>query len=150
MSDNSSTHSKPLGNEDESGFSFVKEILSGDPTCAINFDRIQKHPVKGYIIFEFLLCEEAQVVNPHSSHPNRYWNKNARKFISLFKVSQDLKATLFLVNYAKQGTKHENKILVIKVNKIDDNKGITDSKVTKMTRASFQKWFRELNKECCA
>lgn len=106
------THSKPLGIDDESGFHFVKELLHGDPTCAINFDRLQKHPTKGYIIFEFLLCAETQRVTPHTSHPNRYWGKNARKFISLFEAAQALNATLFLVNYAKVGTPHAEKVKV--------------------------------------
>jgi len=141
--------SKPLGNDDESGFSFVKEILKGDPTCAINFDRLQKHPQRGYIIFEFLLCEEAQVVNPFSSHPNRYWNKNAQKFISLFRVAVDLKATLYLVNYAKAGTKHANKVKVMKVLEIDNSKGITKEESKEFTRAEFSDWFRNLNKESC-
>ena len=73
--------SKPLGHDDESGFSFVREILQGDPTYAINFDRLQQHPKLGYLIFEFLLCEEVQVVTPNTSHPNKYWYKNSRKFI---------------------------------------------------------------------
>lgn len=141
--------SKPLGNDDESGFSFVKEILKGDPTCAINFDRLQKHPEKGYVIFEFLLCEEAQVVNPHTSHPNRYWHKNAQKFISLFTVALDLKATLYLVNYAKARTKHADKVKVIKVLNIDKAKGITEEVVKDFTREEFAEWFRKLNKESC-
>ena len=141
--------SKPLGHEDESGFAFVKEILQGDSTYAINFDRLQKHPEKGYIIFEFLLCEEAQFVNPHTSHPNRYWHKNAQKFISLFNVAKDLKATLFLVNYAKLGTKHEDKIKVIRMEEIDEQNGITKEKITDFTRSAFAKWFRELNAQCC-
>ena len=141
--------SKPLGFDDESGFSFVKEILHGDPTCAVNFDRLQKHPVRGYIIFEFLLCEEAQVVNPFTSHPSRYWHKNAQKFISLFNVSVDLKATLYLVNYAKAGTKHEDKIKVMKVLEIDSQKGITKEEVKQFNRKEFADWFRKLNAECC-
>jgi hypothetical protein len=141
--------SKPLRKEDESGFSFVKEILSGDPTCAINFDRLQKHPQRGYIIFEFLLCEESQVVNPHTSHPNRYWNKNARKFISLFKVAKALAAQLYLVNYAKPGTKHEDKVLVIKVDEIDEEKGITKEQIKQFKKKEFAEWFRKLNQECC-
>lgn len=141
--------SKPLGFDDESGFSFVKEILKGDPTCAVNFDRLQKHPVRGYIIFEFLLCEETQVVNPFTSHPSRYWNKNAQKFISLFNVSVDLKAVLYLVNYAKLGTKHEDKIKVIKVLEIDNQKGITKEEVKEFNRKDFADWFRKLNAECC-
>ena len=107
--------SKPLGIDDISGFEFVKETLDGDPTYAINFDRLQKHPKHGYIIFEFLLCDEAQSVNPHTSHPRRYWHKNSRKFISLFHVAKDLPGMLFLVNYAKKGTRHEDKIKVIQV-----------------------------------
>ena len=140
--------SKPLGKEDESGFAFVKEILQGDPTFAINFDRLQKHPERGYIIFEFLLCEEAQSVTPHSSHPNRYWHKNKRKFISLFHVARDLHATLYLVNYAKSGTVHEDKIKVIKVKNLDEENGITAETCKNWTRKEFSDWFRKLNKEC--
>ena len=44
--------SKSLGHDDQSGFEFVKELLGGESTAAINFDRLQKHPRLGYIIFE--------------------------------------------------------------------------------------------------
>ena len=141
--------SKQLSNDDSSGFEFVKEILEGDPTCAINFDRLQKHSTKGYIIFEYLLCEEHQFVTPHTSHPNRYWHKNSQKFISLFQVAKDLPATLFLVNYAKKGTKHEDLVKVIKVLEIENSKGITKEVNWDMTREKFKMWFRQLNKECC-
>lgn len=141
-------HSKPLGISDESAFSFVKEILSGDPTFAINFDRLQKHPIYGYIIFEFLLCDESQFVTPHTSHPNRYWHKNSQKFISLFNVSKDLPAILYLVNYAKKNTKHEDKIRLIKVKGIDNKNGIIDEEIHNMTRVEFSDFFRKLNKEC--
>ncbi len=141
--------SKQLINDDSSGFEFVKEILDGDPTCAINFDRLQKHPEKRYMIFEYLLCEEVQTVTPHTSHPNKYWHKNSQKFISLFNVSKDLPAKLVLVNYDKKGTKHEDKVKVIVVKEIEDNKGITKSDETDMTREGFKKWFRQLNRECC-
>ena len=143
------SNSKPLGIEDKSGFAFVKEILKGDSTFAINFDRLQKHPQRGYIIFEFLLCEEKQLVNPHTSHPNRYWHKNSQKFISLFKVSQALKATLYLVNYAKTGTKHADKIKVMKIISVDDKNGITQEESNNSTRMEFSEWFRKLNAECC-
>ena len=142
-------NSKPLGIDDESGFSFVKEILGGDPTCAINFDRLQKHPSRGYIIFEFLLCDENQLVDPFSSHPNRYWHKNSQKFISLFNAAKDFNATLYLVNYAKKGTPHEDKILAIKVLNIDNKKGIIEEQSKKFSRVEFSEWFRELNSECC-
>ena len=139
--------SKALGSDDVSGFDFVKEILDGDSTYAINFDRLQKHPEKGYIIFEFLLCEEKQKVNPHSSHPKRYWHLNSRKFISLYNVARDLNAQLYLVNYAKKGTMHEGKIKVIKVITLN-NKGIEKEKIWDTSRELFSKWFKDLNKEC--
>lgn len=140
--------SKALGHDDSSGFIFAQEMLKGDPTAAINFDRIQKHPKRGYIIFEYLLCEEEQTVTPYTSHPNRYWNKNSRKFISLWEIAKDLDATLFLVNYAKLGTKNENEIRIIVVEDIDKNKGIIKEESIKTTREKFSEWFRKLNKEC--
>jgi len=139
--------SKALGSDDISGFDFVKEILDGDPTFAINFDRLQKHPSKGYIIFEFLLCEDTQTVSPHTSHPKRYWHKNSKKFISLFKVAKDLKAELYLVNYAKKNTTHEKKIKVIKVISLDKF-GIKKEQTWDTTKEAFSKWFKKLNKEC--
>jgi hypothetical protein len=140
--------SKPLGHDDVSGFSFVQEILKGDPTFAINFDRLQQHPHLGYLIFEFLLCEESQVVTPNTSHPNKYWHKNSRKFISLWKATKDLNATLYLVNYAKANTKHENKITAIKVLDIDYAKGIIKEQKKNFSRDEFGEWFRKLNSEC--
>lgn len=139
--------SKPLEKNDDSGFEFAKELLAGDPTAAINFDRIQKHPERGYIIFEYLLCEEEQNVTPFTSHPNRYWHKNSKKFISLWEIAKALNATLYLVNYAKRGTKHADKILLIEVQDMDES-GIKKQKVRKMTRAQFSDFFRKLNNEC--
>lgn len=141
-------NSKALGHDDSSGFDFTQEMLAGDVTAAINFDRVQKHPVKGYIIFEYLLCEEAQTVTPYTSHPNRYWHKNSRKFIALWNIAQDLDATLILVNYAKKGTKNEDKVKVMIVKEIDEKLGITKEKEYKWTRKQFSDWFRKLNKEC--
>ena len=123
-------------------------MLAGNPTYAINFDRLQKHPQRGYIIFEFLLTDEAQFVNPNTSHPNRYWHKNSRKFVALWQASRDLKATLFLVNYAKQGTKHQDKVTAIKVLDLDPLTGITKEQRRDFTRLEFGEWFRRLNSEC--
>lgn len=140
--------SKRLNQYDESGFQFAKEMLSDDTTSAVNFDRIQKHPKKGYIIFEYLLCEETQSVDPHSSHPNLYFNQNAMKFLSLWRAALDFHATLYLVNYAKKGTKHEDKIKVIEVTDVTNKKLIGNE--TKYTRSEFQAWFRTLNRECAS
>lgn len=140
--------SKSLGHADESGFVFAQEMLCGDPTAAINFDRIQRHPKRGYIIFEYLLCEESQPhVTPYTSHPKYYWQRNKQKFLALWQVTIDLKATLYLVNYAKKGTAHEDEILVIKVEDLNEN-GIIDQKIRKFNRKTFSNWFRNLNREC--
>jgi len=140
--------SKPLTHDDSSGFEFVKEILKGDATFAINFDRLQYHPQKGYIIFEFLLCDEKQQsVSPHTSHPSKYWHKNSQKFISLFQVSKALNAILYLVNYAKAGTKYEDEIRIIEVFEVDET-GITQEKTYETTREKFSASFRKLNIEC--
>lgn len=140
--------SKPLEHSDDSGFHFVKELLAGEPTYAINFDRLQKHPQLGYIIFEFLLTDASQIVTPNTSHPNKYWHKNSRKFISLWEATKALNATLYLVNYAKSNTAHANKVTAIKVLEIDSDKGITKEIKKDFTREEFAVWFRQLNKEC--
>ena len=75
-------------------------------------------------------------------------HKNSQKFISLFRVSEELKATLYLVNYAKAGTKHEDKVKVIKVIDIDEKVGITKEQVHEFNRKDFADWFRKLNAEC--
>lgn len=141
--------SKPLGHDYESGFLFAQEMLCGDKTAAVNFDRLQKHPVRGYIIFEYLLCEEGQTVTPYTSHPRRYWEKNKMKFLSLWRVAKSLNATLYLVNYAKKGTLHEDEILLIHVLDMDEN-GIKELPPQKGTRKEFSTWFRKLNRECMA
>jgi hypothetical protein len=140
-------NSKKLGHWDENSFLFKKEMLSGDVGYSIDFDGVQKHKERGYIIWEFLLCEKNQFVDPYTSHPNRYWHKNKNKFIRLFELSKKLEATLYLVNYAKSGTIHEDKILAIKVLSIDPVKGVSEQQIKKFTRASFKQWYRGLNEE---
>lgn len=143
--------SKVLGHDDESGFLFAQEMLSGDVTSAINFDRFMRHPDIGFIIMEYLLCEEDQMekhnTTPYTSHPNKYWNKNKRKFLSLWRAALDLKGSLYLVNYAKRGTIYEDQILLIKVKGMNEN-GIFDQETVQFNRSGFQGWFRQLNREC--
>jgi len=143
--------SKPISHGDKSAADFVIEMLKGDPTYAINFDRIQwDHTIQRYVILEYLLCDEAQFpkgVTPHTSHPNRYFHKNGRKFLSLWQVARDLNAVLYLVNYSKKGTAFENQVLLMEVQNVDaDNSPHVKTKDTQMTRAQYSAWFRELNK----
>jgi hypothetical protein len=142
--------SKPLGTGDESAADFVIEMLRGDDTYGINFDRVQWDKKRQrYVIVEFLLCDEKQFprgITPYTSHPNRYFHKNAQKFISLWKLAQELDAILYLINYSKEGTEHEDKVLGMRVLDVDSSSSMpVKTKNRKFTRAEFSKWFRDLN-----
>jgi hypothetical protein len=144
------TYSKPLGTEDASAVEFVQEMLQGDPTYGINFDRVQwDSEEERYVIVEFLLCEERQFkrgVTPYSSHPNRYFNLNAQKFISLWKLAQELEAKLYLVNYSKSGTKYQDQVLLMEVLNVDKGRTLpVETRDTRFTRKEFSEWFRALN-----
>lgn len=143
--------SKPLGHGDDSATEFVIEMLKGEPTFAINFDRVQWDSKNNcYVIIEYLLCDESQFakgITPHTSHPNRYFHKNAQKFISLWQVANDLHAILFLVNYSKKGTLHENQVLVMKVEEVRAETAAPVKTIDKKcTRDEYSTWFRNLNK----
>ena len=144
------TYSKPLGTGDASAVEFVQEMLQGDPTYGINFDRVQwDSEEERYVIVEFLLCEERQFkrgVTPYSSHPNRYFNLNAQKFISLWKLAQELEAKLYLVNYSKSGTKYQDQVLLMEVLNVDKGRTLpVETRDTRFTRKEFSEWFRALN-----
>lgn len=142
--------SKPLSSDDKSGAEFAREMLQGDPTFGINFDRIQWDSSQNcYVIVEFLFCDPSQFekgITPYNSHPNRYFHKNSQKFISLWELANKLGAKLILVNYTSRGTKYEDEVLVMNVNSINKDKTPpVETSDKRMTRAEFSKWFRELN-----
>ena len=123
---------KRLKEPDNSGFYFAQELLENDSIAIFNSDSIMRHPVYGYLIIEFLLCSENQKITPWESHPNKYWNKNKRKFLSLWDLTKSFKkgvgkSELWLINYAKKETKNEDKILLIKVLDLSLERGITKS-----------------------
>lgn len=144
------THSKALGGGDKSAADFVIDMLRGDPTYGINFDRVQWDCEREcYVIIEFLLCDEKQFprgITPYTSHPNRYFHKNAQKFISLWDLAQALDAVLYLFNYAKKGTEYEDQVLGMRVLDVDPSSETpVKTKKRKFTRAEFSQWFRDLN-----
>ncbi len=144
-------HSKPLAAGDTSAFEFVQEMLAGDPTFGINFDRIQWDSRDNcYAIVEFLLCDEVQFergVTPHTSHPNRYFHKNAQKFISLWRLAQRIGAKLYLVNYAKGGTQYADQVMVMVVKTVDpQSETPVQTEDHPLTRQQFSRWFRRLNR----
>ncbi len=144
--------SKPLEISDISGSEFSREMLKGDPTFGINFDRIQYHrSAKRYVILEYLLCDEKQFdrnITPYTSHPNKYFTKNKHKFLSLWDLARKIEASLFLVNYSKKGTLYDNEILLMNVIDICDYSTTpVKTKDKKYTRDEFSDWLRQLNKE---
>lgn len=104
---------------DNSSFAISKACLGFDVNYGFNVDKVLFFPqVQECAIFEYLLCEASQKINPYSSHPNRYYRKNAHKFQSLLKLSQSLQTPVYMLNYAKEGL-HVNKVLFMKLLDID-------------------------------
>lgn len=145
-----SNKSKPLSGSDESGSEFTREMLQGDPTYGINFDRIQwDSKDKCWILIENLRCHENQFskgITPFSSHPNRYFWKNSMKFIRLWELTLELKGKLFLVNYSKLGTEFGDEVLLMEVKNVNRTAWpFVDTIDTKLSRDQYSKWFREMN-----
>lgn len=144
------SNSKPLDHSDSSGFEFSQELLGGDSTFAINFDRVQWDNAENrFVIVEHLLCDEKQFergITPFTSHPNKYFNKDKHKFILLWALAQKIGAKLYCVNYSKKGTRYEHEVLLMEVENVDETKDFPVTTInTKFTRNTFSVWFRELN-----
>lgn len=108
---------------DDSAFSISKACLANDVTYGFNLDKlIYNDKTKEVYLFELLLCDEAQSVTPWTSHPNKYFHKNAMKFVNLVKVADELKTSVYLINYAKPQTKAEKEILFMKVLSLNEQK----------------------------
>jgi len=146
------SHSKPIKQTDEASKALIIEALAGDNTYGFDIDSIYYFQSEDqWVVFEFLKCDHASV-RPTTSHPRRYWNKNWRKFASLWRLTQELKATLYLVNYEDQSHalaqgRQEREFQVIRVDDMDPTEqgGITRETPWTCNFERFQKWFRELN-----
>ena len=150
---NNTLKSKPLGKDsaDSSGHEFMLEMhTDGNNTPlkigGINIDTLFFHNKK-FRIVELLLCGEGQFVTPHTSHPNRYWTKNRRKFLMLWGLARACEGELWLLNYARAGTAHEDKVRLIKVLGVDKERGITREKSFCLTRAEFKGLFQKFVKK---
>lgn len=106
--------------KNDSAFSLSQSFLDGDLTYGFNFDVVALKNDKIFLV-EFLKCEENQKVDPFTSHPNKYFSKNKQKFISLFSFAKAIEQDFFCVNYAKENTKHEDKVKIFKVMSVDEN-----------------------------
>ena len=68
------------------------------------------------------------------------------KFISLWNFSKKINARLYLVNYAKKGTRFENQVLLMRMINLDlANTQPVKTKNKEMTKEEFSDWLRKLN-----
>jgi hypothetical protein len=131
------TPSKIIKKTDEAGKELIIELLGDQVTGGFDIDSVYKINGK-WIILELLKCD---TVRPHDSHPNRYWFKNKRKFISLWEIAQDLKGSLFLLNYED----NREQFLLIKVLDINKENGISKEEKIRLTLEEVKSWFKKLN-----
>lgn len=124
---------------DNSAFGLSKSCLNNNETYGFNLDKIIfiKKEKKAFI-FEFLLCDEAQSVSPHTSHPNKYFKQNSKKFINLYNFSNGiLKSPLYLINYAKENTKHADKVKWMRMDGLDVNNNKEPVKTTEFKTSPY-------------
>jgi len=79
-------------------------------------------------------------VAPAESHPNRYWQKDGKHFVSLYNKAKENKAQLFLVNYKVS----DPKVKVIWVKKLDAKKGITAQVQEVLDREQYTAWLEKM------
>ena len=95
-----------------------------------------------------LFRSEKHKTTPFTSHPDHYWKYNPKKFPALWRAATKMGAWLFLVNYAKKGTRFENEIRLMIVRGLEMDKQHVVEDTYYFTRKAFQKWFQEMNDAC--
>lgn len=142
--------SKPLKKDDSSGFKLVKEVLDGQDNFGINIDRLMYDKVAGrFVAMEFQLCKEEQGergVTPHTSHPNRYWERCKRKYFAIWRAVRKLEAKFWVVNYAEAGTTYANEVRLMEVIEVSGS-GIQTNDWC-VDRRTFQHWLQQYNRRC--
>ena len=132
--------SKPIDKTDVAAKELIIDVMDGRDSGGFDVDSIYHIDGRGWVVVEFLKCE---TVTPVNSHPNRYWWKNSQKFINLWNLATDLDGELVLVNYEEN---HED-FKVIKVKDLDEDDGIQDERIEKMSFEEFQEYFVALNED---
>lgn len=128
--------SKPIDKTDESAKELIIETLGNNPTGGFDLDSV--YYINGtYYIIEFLRCIG---IKPFYSHPNRYWNLNKQKFISLWDITTKLNGQLYLINYEDS----REQFKVIRVLDLDE-KGIHNDIEVRWDFEEFKQWFQLLN-----
>lgn len=151
-------YSKALRKYDESAFQMHRRVFGEDAAFGFNVDMMfYVREQEKFVLLEYLLCEEEQdkySVNPWTSHPNRYFHHkrggrpgNRQKFITIERLRDRLNASTYYVNYAKEGTKHEDKVLLMRHIRLDpEDKAcpiLTEDQ--RMTFSEYSVWLRDLS-----
>lgn len=87
-------NTKPLRKVESVSQEITRQVLPGG-IRGIDVDLVLGH-LGQWIVLEFLRCES---VPARESHPSRYWDKNWRKFVTLWALAKKLEAKFYLVNY---------------------------------------------------
>lgn len=161
--------SKSISKTDDSAAQLLIDVLGGDVGRNFDIESIfAERKDDGqwkWTIYEFL---KADTVPPQVSHPNYYWYKNKRKFLSLWTIvnvfrKADFECDLLLVNYADDKTLGIKEMIVksIELNPSDnyreeytDNnenykKAIPNHVKTIDSKMTFEDWkvkFRDFNR----
>ncbi len=142
--------SKVIGKVDDSSKQFIIECLDNDKTGGFDIDSIYKVKDR-WILFEYLKCD---TMPPEKSDP-KYYPYNWRKFYSLYSISKELNADLYLVNYSYED-EWKNQVKLMKVTDFDLEKAKSNKnkhceymkfKSTVLTKQKFSDWLRKINKD---
>lgn len=146
------TFSKALKKGDDASKALIIEALSGHPTYGFDIDSIYYFETENrWLVMEFLKCDNERV-RPSESHPSRYWDKNWRKFASLWRLVNKIGGELILINYEdqehadRQGRK-EREFRIIQVDDMipTSGGGIVKQRFEDMNFETFRTWFQEVN-----
>lgn len=91
------SNSKKISKIDDSSKKFIMDCLGNNNTYGFDIDSIYFVDGQWYL-FEYLKCEN-EYMNPHTSNP-KYYPWNYKKFLSLYKIKNELNGKLFLINYS--------------------------------------------------
>jgi hypothetical protein len=149
-------HSKPIKRADDASKKLIMELLGDENTYGFDIDSIFYIEDEDlWVVIEFLKTDHKKL-SPKNSHPNRYWDKNWRKFYALWRLVQALRnAELYLVNYededhARSQGREEREFLVINVKNVtpgpkSSGGGLEGGNIGPMNFAGMQQWYQDIN-----
>ena len=132
-------YSKTIRKAEDPAKRLMIELLEGKDGHGIDIDVLFYHEHYGWTVVEFLKCD---TVKPTRSHPNRYWFKNWRKFVTLWEVTKKLDGKLFLVNYSDDKS---DRSLIIEVLELEKDNGITKQRCKSLNWQELKRWYQDIN-----